>query len=87
VSILPKAFFNEFALRLPCPATPVVEALAARGILGGVPASRLYPTYPELADLLLVTATETTLASDMDALAQALGEILPTIPKTEEAGQ
>ena len=35
------AFFNEFTVRLPCPAAPVVEALAERGILGGVPVSRL----------------------------------------------
>jgi glycine dehydrogenase subunit 1 len=74
--VLQSAFFNEFTVELPKPAADVVEALAKRGILGGVPASRFYPTYPELADLLLVTATEMNTESDMDALANALKEIV-----------
>ena len=37
------SFFNEFTLRLPRPAAPVVEALAEHGVLAGVPVSRLYP--------------------------------------------
>jgi len=31
------AFFNEFTIRLPKPAAPVVDALAKKGILAGVP--------------------------------------------------
>jgi glycine dehydrogenase subunit 1 len=76
VKLLPESFFNEFALMLPKPAAEVVEALAARKILGGVPASRFYPTYPELKNLLLLTATETNTAADIDALVAALKEIL-----------
>ncbi len=76
VKVLPGAFFNEFAVKLPKPATAVVEALAKRGILGGVPASRFYPTYPELANVLLLTATETNTAADIDALVAALKEAL-----------
>jgi glycine dehydrogenase subunit 1 len=76
VKLLPRAFFNEFTLELPKPAMGVVEDLAKRGILGGVPASRFYPTYPELADLLLVTATETNTEADMDKFAAALKEVL-----------
>ncbi len=41
------------------PAAEVVEALAESGILGGVPVSRFYPGRADLADLLLVAATET----------------------------
>jgi glycine dehydrogenase subunit 1 len=67
-------FFNEFALRLPRPAGPVVDVLAARGILAGVPASRLWPGRPELADLLLVAATELNTTAEMDVLAAALAE-------------
>jgi glycine dehydrogenase subunit 1 len=74
VRLVNRAFFNEFALRLPCPAAPVVEALAARGILAGIPVSRLYPERPELADLLLVAATETVTEADIDRLAQVLAE-------------
>ena len=74
--IVSDSFFNEFMLRLPKPAAEVVEALAERGILGGVPVSRFYPDKPELATLLLVTATETNSDDDMARLAAALREIL-----------
>jgi glycine dehydrogenase subunit 1 len=76
VRLVNSAFFNEFALRLPCPAAPVVEALAARGILAGIPVSRLYPDRAELADLLLVAATETVTEADIDRLTQGLAEAL-----------
>ena len=76
VKVIPSTFFNEFAVELPKPAADVVEALAKRGILGGVPASRFYPTYPELQDVLLLSATETNTESDMDALVAALKEVL-----------
>ena len=76
VQLLTPAFFNEFALRLPKPAVVVVEALAAQGILAGVPAFRLFPSEPDLADVLLVAATETVELHDIDALAKALkGEL------------
>ncbi len=74
VEIVNDGFFNEFTVRLPRPAAAVVEELARRRILGGVPASRLFPG--ELEDLLLVAATETNTDSDMDAFAQALGDLL-----------
>jgi glycine dehydrogenase subunit 1 len=76
VRLVNSAFFNEFALRLPCAAAPVVEALAARGILAGIPVSRLYPERPEFADLLLVAATETVTEADIGRLAQGLAGAL-----------
>ncbi|MGE3934875.1 MAG: aminomethyl-transferring glycine dehydrogenase subunit GcvPA [Rhodospirillaceae bacterium] len=76
VRVLTESFFNEFAVRLPKPAAGVVEALAARGILGGVPVSRLMPERAELADTLLVAATETATEADIDAFAGALKEVL-----------
>jgi glycine dehydrogenase subunit 1 len=76
VAVLNNTFFNEFTVRLSKPAAGVVEALADRGILGGVPVSRLYPNERGLADLLLVAATETTTEADMDELAAALREML-----------
>jgi glycine dehydrogenase subunit 1 len=66
-------FFNEFALRLPRPAAEAIEALARRGILGGVPASRFWP---ERGDVLIVAATETNTDEDIAAFAAALGEVL-----------
>ena len=68
--------FNEFTVELPQPAVPVVDALAARGILGGVPVSRLHPGVPEFANLLLVAATETNTEADGEAFAAALTEVL-----------
>ncbi len=76
VQVLNETFFNEFTVRLPKPAAQVVAELAGRGVLAGVPVSRLYPDEPDLADLLLVAATETNTDSDVDALVEGLGEVL-----------
>ena len=76
VEILNDSFFNEFTVKLPTEAATVVEKLAARRILGGVPVSRLIPEQPELANLLLVAATETCTETDMNAFAAALREVL-----------
>ncbi len=75
VEVLNGSFFNEFTVRLPRPAAEVVERLAERGVLGGVPVSRLLPG-AGLDDLLLVASTETTTDSDRAALAAALKEVL-----------
>jgi glycine dehydrogenase subunit 1 len=76
VRLLNRAFFNEFALRLPRLAGLVVEALAAKGVLGGIPVSRCYPNRPELANVLLVAATELTTAEDMARLEAELRKVL-----------
>ncbi|HIJ39275.1 MAG TPA: aminomethyl-transferring glycine dehydrogenase subunit GcvPA [Rhodospirillaceae bacterium] len=76
VRILAPTFFNEFSVHLGRPAAPVVEALARQGILAGVPASRFYPSYPELAEVLLLAATETNSESEMDLLVASLKEQL-----------
>ncbi len=67
VEVLNDTFFNEFTVRLPVPAAPLVEKLAADGILAGVPVSRLLPG-AGLDDLLLVAVTETVTADDRAAL-------------------
>jgi glycine dehydrogenase subunit 1 len=71
-----ESFFNEFTLQLPKPAAEVVERLAERRILAGVPVSRLHPQRPELVNLLLVAASECTTKDDMDALETGLKEVL-----------
>src|SRR5882724_1855746 len=43
VQVLNKTFFNEFTIRVPGDAAQVIERLAAKGVLGGVPCSRVYP--------------------------------------------
>jgi glycine dehydrogenase subunit 1 len=76
VGLINDAFFNEFSLRLPIPAAEAVEALAKKGVLAGVAASRFYPERHDLADVLLVAATETVTAEDIDAYGRALAEVL-----------
>jgi glycine dehydrogenase subunit 1 len=76
VDLLNSTFFNEFTIRVRGNAADVVEKLAARGILGGVPASRLDPSRPELRDLIIVAATEVNTDEDRAAYAKALREVL-----------
>src|SRR5271170_6240384 len=54
VELVTSAFFNEFTVRIPRPAAPIVEALAAKGVIAGVPASRLLPHDAQMRDLLIV---------------------------------
>ncbi len=76
VSVLTKSFFNEITLRLPKNADQVVEALAAKGVLGGVPGERLWPYEPETHNLLIVAATECVTDGDIEAYAGALRDVL-----------
>jgi glycine dehydrogenase subunit 1 len=57
----------------------VVEAMAKRRVLGGVPVARLIPGDPKLENLLLVAATETVTESDMAALEAALEDSLAEV--------
>ncbi|OEJ67126.1 aminomethyl-transferring glycine dehydrogenase subunit GcvPA [Magnetovibrio blakemorei] len=76
VELMNDSFFNEFTVKLSQPAEEVVEALAKRGILGGVPLTRLLPDRNDLKNYMLVAVTETNTDADMTALVQALEEIL-----------
>jgi len=75
VEVLNATFFNEFTVRLRKNATQVVEALAERGVLAGVPVSRLQPG-AGLDDLLLVASTEINTDEDRAALVAGLKEVL-----------
>jgi len=72
VEVITPAFFNEFTIRLPKPAAPVVDALAAKGVIAGVPASRLLPRDKSVENLLILAATETNTNEDFAALTEAL---------------
>jgi glycine dehydrogenase subunit 1 len=74
--LLTPQFFNEFTLRLPTSGAQVVDALADRGVLGGVPASRLFPGVPALDNQIIIAATETNTPDDIEAYASALREVL-----------
>ncbi len=75
VEVLNKTFFNEFTLKLAKPAADVVERLAEKGVLAGVPVSRLLPG-AGLDNLLLVASTEVNTDDDRAALCAALKEVL-----------
>jgi glycine dehydrogenase subunit 1 len=75
VEVLNKSFFNEFTVRLSRPAAEVVETLAAKGILAGVPVSRLLPG-AGLDDLLLVASSEVNTDEDRAALVRGLQDAL-----------
>jgi glycine dehydrogenase subunit 1 len=76
VKVLNDTFFNEFTIRVPGEAAEVIEKLAAKGVLGGVPVSRLEPGRPELARLIIVAATEVNTDEDRAAYVAALAEVL-----------
>ena len=76
VTVLNDAFFNEFTIRVPGNAAEVIEKLAAKGVLGGVPVSRLEPHRPELNDLIIVAATEVNTEDDRAQYVAALKEVL-----------
>jgi len=63
-------FFNEFVVRVQGKSPDEVnKALLKKKIIGGLPLGRFYP---ELADSVLLCATEMTKRADMDALAEVL---------------
>ncbi|MBK61671.1 MAG: aminomethyl-transferring glycine dehydrogenase [Altererythrobacter sp.] len=76
VSLLNKAFFNEFTIRLGTDAREVVRKLTDKQVLAGVSLGRLFPDQTDLADGLIVAVTETTTEEDIDTLASALKEVL-----------
>jgi len=71
--VLNDSFFNEFTVKLDKPAAEVVQTLADKGVLGGVPVSRLTG---DNEDLLLVCATETATQEDMQVFVSTLKEVL-----------
>ena len=75
---LTQPHFHEAVLQLDRPVGPVLRALAARGIQGGLDLSEYYP---ELGAALLVCATETKTSADIRRYAAALSEVLHTMPR------
>ena len=75
VEVVNPHFFNEFTLRTPRPAAELIEALAGRGVIGGLPVSRLLPG-AGLDDCIVVASTETNTEDDRAAYGQALADCL-----------
>ena len=64
--------FHEAVLRFELPVADVLHALSAQGVVAGV---ALQQDYPELANTLLVCATETKTEADLDSYVENLQRI------------
>jgi glycine dehydrogenase subunit 1 len=72
-------FFNEFVVRAP---ESINKDLLKKKIIGGLPLGRFYP---ELADSMLLCATEMTRRADMDVLVGQVGLSSLALRKAEPA--
>jgi glycine dehydrogenase subunit 1 len=75
VEVVNAHFFNEFTLRTPRPGAELIEALAAHGVIGGLPVSRLLPG-AGFDDCIVVASTETNTEDDRAAYGRALADCL-----------
>jgi glycine dehydrogenase subunit 1 len=73
--VLNETFFNEFTIRITGDAAEAVRRMAEKGVLGGVPVSRLLPD-KGLDDLILAASTEVNTDADRVAFAEALQGVL-----------
>ena len=76
VELINETFFNEFTLKLPKPAISIVEEMANKGVLAGVPVKRLIPDDIDMENILIVAATELTTNSDIEKFVTCLRETL-----------
>jgi glycine dehydrogenase subunit 1 len=76
VEVITPAFFNEFTIRVQTDAQNTIDALAKKGVMAGVPVSRLEPARRDLRDLIIVASTEINTDDDRQAYVKALGEVL-----------
>ena len=65
--------FNEFTIRLPCDASPVVAKMIKKGFAAGFPLGRYYPG---MENYLLVAVTEKRTKDDILNFVKALNEVL-----------
>ncbi len=66
-------YFHETVLVIDRPVAPVLKALAAQGVLGGMDLSE---HYPDLGHALLICATETKTEADIETYATALTDAM-----------
>ncbi|NOZ52069.1 MAG: aminomethyl-transferring glycine dehydrogenase subunit GcvPA [Gammaproteobacteria bacterium] len=72
-AVFDRPFFHETAVRFTKPETEIIEQLAKHGILAGYSLSK---DYPELGNALLICATETKTAQDLQRFCDALNKAL-----------
>ena len=70
-----QSFFNEFTLELPISAVTFVEKMSGKGVLAGVPISRLVNQDDSFSNLLLVASSEMNSDSDREAFIKLAKEV------------
>ena len=75
VEVLTSTFFNEFTIRVRGDGGKVIDQLVDKGVLGGVPVSRLIPGDEHVRNLIVVASTEINTDDDRAAFASALREV------------
>ena len=75
-TVFDRPYFHEIVVRLPKSAKTVLAKLSKRGIYGGYD---LQNAYPELDNCILLCATETKTADDIQYFKQNLIEVLAEI--------
>ena len=76
VEVVTPSFFNEFTIKVRGNAETIVDRLAGKGVLGGVPVPRLIPGRAMLSDLIVVASTEMNTDEDRAAFARTLAEAI-----------
>ena len=69
------SFFNEFTVKVPINASVFVERMAEKGILAGVPVSRLSNQEGDFSNLLLVASSEINSDSDRENFIKLAKEV------------
>jgi len=79
-------YFNEFAVRLPLPASQFIEAMKLHGVLAGLPAVDKNPTshgtWKGLDDVLVICATETKTEAHLEHYLNAAKYVVATAPRS-----
>ena len=75
VEVLNHSFFNEFTIRVKGDAVKIVDALAAKGVMAGVPAARLLPGQG-VDDLIIIANTEINTDDDRATLVAHLSSAM-----------
>ena len=75
-AVFPTPYFHEAVLRLPVPVDEVIDAMMGEGMLAGVPLSNWFS---DLSDCLLVCATETKTAEDIEVYVRTLADQIGNI--------
>ena len=67
---------SEFTIELPIKGEVFVDRMSEKGVLAGIPVSRLINNNKELDNFIVVASTETNTEDDMNSYIEAANEAL-----------